>query len=403
MASLLYISYTGLLQPLGQSQVFAYLRPLAQQHEIVLLSYERAQDMRDTERMRLMRDACSEAGLVWCPLRYHKTPAGIATAWDIVAGLWTCLWLHRRHGFQLIHCRSYVPSVIGLTLARLYSLPWVFDMRGLWPDERVEGGIWKSGSLMHRIAKGFERRFLCSARVVVSLTQSGVDVVREFPALQDHDVDFRVIPTCTNLAHFIPLPAARESRDSAAPVMGYLGSAGSWYLFDDVLRTYRILLRRNPTARLLIYNRSEHEFIRQRLLELAIPEAGVDIASVEFDAVPRALSEVDFGVFFCKPFGSKRASAPTRFGEYLGCGKPCITNAGIGDMERILASDDVGYCISSFDDQTLEQALQHVLALCDEPDTAQRCRAVAEREFSLDKGVAAYAQLYQDALSGEMP
>jgi hypothetical protein len=44
---------------------------------------------------------------------------------------------------KLIHCRSYLTSLIGLKLRSKYQIPFLFDMRGFWADERMDGGIWK--------------------------------------------------------------------------------------------------------------------------------------------------------------------------------------------------------------------------------------------------------------------
>jgi hypothetical protein len=48
MAGVLYISYDGMLEPLGQSQVLSYLRHLAVDREIHLISFEKADDWGNT-------------------------------------------------------------------------------------------------------------------------------------------------------------------------------------------------------------------------------------------------------------------------------------------------------------------------------------------------------------------
>ena len=47
MASILYISYTGLLDPLGESQVLQYVRELACSHRMTLLTFEKAEALAD--------------------------------------------------------------------------------------------------------------------------------------------------------------------------------------------------------------------------------------------------------------------------------------------------------------------------------------------------------------------
>ncbi len=86
MAKILYISYDGVLEPLGQSQVLAYLKQLAKDNTIHLISFEKADDWAEvTERNRIANDIAT-AAILWHPLRYHKRPSALATAWDILQG-----------------------------------------------------------------------------------------------------------------------------------------------------------------------------------------------------------------------------------------------------------------------------------------------------------------------------
>ena len=89
----LYLSYDGMLEPLGQSQVLAYLERLAADHRIHLISFEKPADLADHPRLAAMRARIAAAGLVWHPLTYHKRPSALATAWDIAAGTALGAWL----------------------------------------------------------------------------------------------------------------------------------------------------------------------------------------------------------------------------------------------------------------------------------------------------------------------
>src|SRR3954454_10749561 len=112
--SVLYISYDGVLEPLGQSQVLAYLEQLAGEFDIRLISFEKKRDRKDRARMQAMRQRLGAVAIEWVPLAYHKTPSGPATAYDIAIGTLVALWLAVRHRVQLVHVRSYVPALMGL-------------------------------------------------------------------------------------------------------------------------------------------------------------------------------------------------------------------------------------------------------------------------------------------------
>ena len=97
-----------------------------------------------------------------------------------------------------------------------------------------------------------------------------------------------------------------------------------------------------------------------------------------------------------KPAYSKIASAPTKLAEYLGCGVPCLGNAGVGDMEEILEGSRVGVALRGFSEGELRAGMKQLIALVGDPGIQQRCRNAAVARFSLDQGVEAYAVIYDE-------
>lgn len=388
----LYISYDGMLEPLGQSQVLAYLKRLAAGRHIHLVSFEKAGDWANAaERERIARDIAG-AGIVWHPLRYHKRPSALATLWDIACGIGLGLWLVLRHRLRIVHARSYVSSVMALALKRIAGVKYIFDMRGFWADERVDGGLWPRSGRMYRVAKGFERRFLLAADHVVSLTHAAVREMQRFDYLRGRMPPVTVIPTCADLTRFTPMPREREG---AGFVLGYVGTVGTWYLFDEVATCFAQLLRMQPDARFLIVNRGEHAWIRERLAAAGVPADAVELTSATHAAVPRQMARMDAGIFFIKPVFSKQASAPTKLAEFLGCGIPCLGNSGVGDMADVLEGERVGVALKAFDEAALATGLRALLQLAADPTTRARCVAAAQKHFSLDEGVRRYAQVYR--------
>jgi glycosyltransferase involved in cell wall biosynthesis len=391
MKSILYISYDGMLEPLGQSQVLAYLKRLVVGRCIHLISFEKAEDWANTtERARIAQDI-ADAGIVWHPLRYHKRPSAVATAWDIGCGIAFGLWLVMRHGLHIVHARSYVPSVMALALKQLTGVKYLFDMRGFWADERVDGGLWPRSGRMYLVAKRFERRFLLNADHVVSLTQAAVRVMARFDYLEGRMPPITVIPTCADLTRFKPMYHVPEG---GGFVLGYVGSAGTWYLFDKVAACFAQLLRMQPDARFLIVNRGEHVYIRERLAAAGVSLELVELTTATHAEVPRQMARMDACIFFIKPIFSKQASAPTKLAELLGCGIPCLVNAGVGDMAEVLKGDNVGVVLQSLDENDFREGLVQLLALSASPDIQVRCVESAIRHFSLDEGVRRYEQIY---------
>jgi glycosyltransferase involved in cell wall biosynthesis len=391
--AILYITYDGLMEPLGQSQVLPYVRALAGEFSFTILSFEKPQDRADRRRRQRLREQLETAGIRWIPLGYHKRPSVPATAFDIVHGVVRSIGVAMRQAPGIVHVRGYVPGVIALGLKSVIHASLVFDMRGFWPDEKVDAGAWRQGGAVYRAAKWFEKRLLTQADVVVSLTEAGVEAMREFSYLRARNTRLEVIPTCTDLELFRPANG-RNGHTHDGFVLGYVGSVGTFYLFDEVLECFKELLKLRPDARLLVLNRGGHDCVRARTEAHDIPIARVELHSVEYREVPDWMRRMDVAAFFIKPVFSKKGSAPTRLGEFLGCGIPCLVNAGVGDMDRVILQENVGIVMREFSPEARRAAVRELLALCEDKGTGVRCRAAAHRHFSLEKGAEAYRKIY---------
>ena len=92
---------------------------------------------------------------------------------------------------------------------------------------------------------------------------------------------------------------------------------------------------------------------------------------------------------------------PTKLGEFLGCGVPCVCNDGIGDMTDIINSGKVGIVLNSFDKVEKEESIARLLKLIKNPKTKQRCRETALKNFSLEDGVDSYNKIYHSLDAGQ--
>lgn len=395
-SGILYISYDGMLEPLGQSQVLAYLEKLATDRPIHLLSFEKSEDWADSDLRNRVTDRIHKAGIIWHPKRYHKKPTALATSFDLAVGIATGLWLILRYRLRIVHARSYVPAVMALALKKITGVKFLFDMRGFWADERVDGNLWPRDGRMYKIAKWFEQRFLLNADHVVSLTHAAISEIWDFDYIKNGRMPIiTVIPTCADLSRFKPLPIEKEGF-----TLGYVGSAGTWYLFDKTVACFAKVLAIKPDTRFLIINRGEHEYIKACLAEAGIPIDHVELRSANIHEMPALIARMHASIFFIKPVFSKQASAPTKLAELLGCGIPCLGNASVGDMANILEGEHVGIALQDFDEATLEKAAERLLALLNEPGISERCVATAKKHFSLDEGVTRYNAIYKSLLEG---
>ena len=393
--SILYFSYDGLMEPLGQSQVLQYLRKLAKDRRIVLVTYEKKHDWIDYARRSNLINSVRQTGIHWVPLRYHKYPPVISTGYDLIIGFFVCFFLCIRYRIGIFHARSYVPSVLGLVFKLLLRIRFIFDMRCFWPDDLMEVGIFNKSSKVYLIAKWFERQFLLEADVIVALTQKAVNLMQEFSYLKGKAKNFKVIPTCVNLELFQPV-SARYIANASSFMLGYVGSVGPCNKFDKVLECFKVLKRQYINAKLLIINRNDHAYIRQCLEACEIETNSVEIKVAQYCDVPKEIGRMNAGIFIYTPTNSQISRAPTKMGEFLACGIPCLGNAGIGDVKEILENEQVGVVLNDFSLQSIEKAVDRLLELTNDLEVQRRCISVAQRYFTLDIGVKAYDRIYRN-------
>jgi glycosyltransferase involved in cell wall biosynthesis len=397
--NILYISYDGLLEPLGQSQVLAYLKPLADTYHITLISYEKISDWNNENVRNNVQKDIEDSGIEWLPLRYHKRPTAIATSYDIFIGMIVSAWITLRRGINIIHARSYVPSIIALIFQKVFKVKYIFDMRGFWADERVDGKLWQRDSKLYKIAKWFEKQFLINADVIVSLTHNAFLTIKGFAYLRNKEKRIQVIPTCVDLNIF---KYSDNHENNVLDlddrfVVGYVGSAGTWYLFDEVLACFKAIKSIIPHAYLLILNKYDHRMIRSKLEENNIIHKDHKLLAVNYSDVPKYISNMNCGLLFYKPTYSKKATSPTKMGEYLACGVPIIAN-DMGDVGKIIRDNRVGLIVNKFNADSYKDTIDELMILMGDEELYDRCRHTAEDYYSLEKGVYKYLEIYEGLL-----
>jgi glycosyltransferase involved in cell wall biosynthesis len=399
MPPTIYLTRNGLLEPLGQSQVLAYLRGLSRDYRITLITYEKDEDRNDSARMAATRAECEQLGIRWLPQHFRAQPKVIAPVLSMLRMVWL---LHRevkRQGARLIHARSYIPAAVALIVSRLTGVPFIFDMRALWPEELITAGRLTRGGMLHRAIVAAERACLAHAGAVVSLTHAAVDHLKQIYPAALAGQRIAVIPTCADLDRFVP-PAVPPSR----MVIGCLGTVQSgWFRLDWMAAFLKVAAERDPDAVFELTTRDDALQVRAALDPDGRLGERMTIAPSAPEDVQTILQGQTASVMFFTDGLSKLGSSPTRMAEILGCGMPVVANDGVGDVAFVIRQYRVGVLADSDEPDAMAQAWDALLALLDDPDIGTRCRQAAEEIFSLAAGTAAYSELYAELTDGMRP
>ena len=400
LKKILYISYDGMTDPLGQSQVLPYLVGLTKKGcQFHLISFEKQERFEKFEST--IQKICSDAGIEWHPLSYTKKPPLLSTIYDVQRMKKMAHSLHKIHHFDIIHCRSYISALVGMGMKKRYNTKFLFDMRGFWADERVEGGIWNlSNPLFQRVYSYFkakEKRYFKESDAIVSLTHKGKEVIVKEFGIEANKIN--VIPCCADLNLFdgqqINAAALNELREQLGlvqgkKVLGYVGSIGTWYMLPEMLDFFNFLRTQDPSWTFLIVSGEHPANIDRIAQEKGTDPTSLIITSCLHQDVPKYISLFDLSVFFIRPSFSKQASSPTKQGELMAMGIPIVCNAGVGDTDLVVEKYGAGTVLTSTNREDFEGFVFPISSF----DRAKTMRG-AQEFYGLENGVETYFSMYE--------
>lgn len=393
----LYVSHTGMTEPLGQSQVLSYVRGLAAGGwEMEILAFEPASST-DAQIARVQQDLESQGiGYRWTRRSpSHLFPVKVYEFSQAALRLWTRALLRRP---RVVHARSYLPgAVAGLVAALTPGARFLFDLRGLLGEEYVDSGHWSSSSYQFRLLKQAERQMLARADGVVVLTNRHREWLKQQGLLPDA-TPTAVIPCCVDLSKFQVSDEQRETARAALAagdkfVLLYSGTLGPNYRHQELIRLFKAVRRRRPAV-LSVLTHSPTEAFWASVDQQGVSRDDVRAVRVPPADMPRFLAAADAAVCFMSPTISRIGTSPTKVPEYLALGLPVVMNRGIGDSDQLMKELPFVIDAGAMGEGELEAAADALLAL-DREAVRPVARRAAEQRFSLqDVGIARYAALY---------
>ena len=400
--SVLFITYDGLLDPLGGSQILPYIYDIASHpRQVHIISFEKMARFRVGKHA--MREELAKQGIRWTPLSFTSRGGKLGKAWDLLRMYGTALKLQLQHRFGIAHCRSYQAMQVGCFLRRLTGVKTIFDMRGLWVDDRVDRAIWPQKKRFYRVLfryyKWVERQLLGCADAVVVLTER---VIPELHILTPNlHAPITVIPCCADFDHFQGIAEHQRAAIRAtlnigpdSPVLSYLGSLGSVYLFDDMLNLFEAVLRQRDDVHLLLITKDWSQVYEDKLVKrgLDTQRSRIHVRPASRDEVPGLLGASDTMLNFIAPTYSMKACSPTKMAESLAMGIPVISNSGVGDVDCITQELDAGAVIDLEDPTAFDKVvseLDDILA-----KSGSELRERAREKLGLEVAKERYRQVY---------
>ena len=386
---ILYISYDGILDSIGESQILSYLEKLSNNFDFYLITFEKKNKL-NTNIHRNIKERVKKSKIKWFNLQYHKQPAILSTLYDIIRGTIITFFILFINKISIVHVRSYIPGLIILPIIRIFNFKLLFDMRGLWVDEKSDRAGWSKTDLKYIFFKKIEKKLLFLSDSIICLTHESIEILKnKFPKIKRKNIYHTF--TCSDENIFKPL---QRKRTNQSIVFGHLGSVDTAYNIEIIFQFLNILLKIDQNIKLIIFNEDKHDYLFKLKKKYQIHDSNIEIKFVLKYQLNEEINKIDICIFFAKLNFSIKSSFPTKISEVLLAGKPIICNNFNKDINKLLTINKVGI-IYDFDlTKNQKKIYSKIKKIVNNKNVNLRCRYIAKKELSLSKPIKVYKEIY---------
>ena len=405
MKKILFISYDGMTDPLGQSQVIPYLSHLTKSgYSFTILSCDKPEKY--AANKMYVQKLIENFPIKWVSIPYHKNPPVLSSLYDYYQLKKTARALHKKIVFDMVHTRPGLPTLVALWMKKKYGIKFLNDIRGFWADERVDGGMWNiKNPLFKSIFRFFKKHeFECIEKADYNncLTYAAREVILSWDHIPGQPLPIEVIPCSVDMDLFNPEKIDFSLREQFRKelkiettdiIFTYLGSIGGWYLTDEMMRFCKVVSDKIPLAKFLFISPHLHKEIAAAAARQGLPAHKIIARKARRHEVPALLSFSAYSIFFIKPCFSKISSSPTKHGEIMAMGIPVITNSGVGDVEDIVTKYNAGYILKDFTEQSYKEIADKIVT--ENSFSQNAIRNGAKDFYALETAIGKYKKIYE--------
>ena len=254
--------------------------------------------------------------------------------------------------------------LVGLSawwIARLKRVPFIFEVRDLWPESLAAVGAGDATSLLHRTL----------GSIAGFLYRHSDHIVVVTPAFKDHLVHHWSVPrekisvVENGVETDLFRPGSRDhSRQSSAPKkfrVCYIGTMGWAHGLDTVVEVAHQFQSRAPEVEFLLVGEGAD---KERVKALAV-EKGLSNLSfgdqLPREHIPEIISQSDVCLVLLRKTDVFKTVIPTKMLEYMSCARPVILGVD-GQARSILEEARGGIYVEPENVNALSRAVSELLS-----------------------------------------
>ncbi len=284
-------------------------------------------------------------------------------------------------------------GVSAWLLARFKRVPFLFEVRDLWPAFAIAVGVLRN-RLLIRLSLWLEQFLYRRADRVVVNSPGYVEHVRERGALR---VD--LIPNGADPLMFNPASRGEDFRRThqldGKFVALYAGAHGLSNDLGVVLEAAAAARERSEIVFVLVGDGKEKPALIEKARALSLENVRF-VSSVPKNEIAEVLAAADACIAILKPLEMYKTTYPNKVFDYMAAGRPVIL-AIDGVIRGVVERFGCGIAVPPGDARALAEA---AITLADQPETARRMgaagRKAVEEEFRRDHFASQFAQILEE-------
>jgi colanic acid biosynthesis glycosyl transferase WcaI len=292
----------------------------------------------------------------------------------------------------------------GWWLAFARQIPFVFEVRDLWPESLTAVGIGSEDSLLHHTLASIARFLYERAdRIVVVSPAFQEPLIRNWRVSPEK---IAVVENGVETAFFVPQPetanhALRQELGAQDKfLVCYAGTMGMAHGLETLLDAAAQLQHQNPDVQFLLVGEGAE---KERIKTLAQSRS---LANVRFlDQQPREkiaaiISASDACVVLLKKTEVFKTVIPTKMLEFMSCARPVILGVE-GHARQIIEQAEAGLVIEPENAEALAQAVERLAANRElAAALGKKGREYILQNFSRSHTAEKYIQVLQSVVAG---
>lgn len=294
---------------------------------------------------------------------------------------------------------QFFAAVGGWPLARLRGVPFVFEVRDLWPASILAVGAMREGRLTRELER-LELLLYRQARAVVVVTEAfRRDITRRgIPAEKVH-----VVPNGADLSWCAPRARDRafqaEHGLQGELVVGYIGTHGMAHGLERVLDAAELLREQPQILFFFAGGGAERAALEQSVAARGLTNVRL-IPRQPKAAMPSLWSACDIALIPLRNEPVFATVIPSKLFEAMAHGVPTLLSVPTGEATAIVERTGAGRVLPPEDPAALASALRELLVARHELGSMRARALAAAPDFSRERQAERFIEVLATAMRG---